>query len=84
VTPAPIKTAAPAKKSAAKESATAKKSPVKKTAKNSTSVAPAVVAKPVSAPAGAMRLAAYVTFDCRNLAGSFARTMPQPFFGPML
>jgi hypothetical protein len=89
VTPALTKTPASAKKSAAKETTAAKKSPVKKsTAKESVkerrSVAPAAIAKPASTPAGAMRLAAYVTFDCRNLAGSFARTMPQPFFGPML
>jgi hypothetical protein len=78
-TPALTKAASPAK-----ASAPGKKSPVKKIVKESTSVAPAVVAKPASAPASAMRSAAYVTFDCRNLAGSFARTMPQPFFGPML
>jgi hypothetical protein len=44
----------------------------------------AVVPEAVGNPENAIRLAAYVTFDCRNLAGSFARTVPQPFFGPIL
>jgi hypothetical protein len=58
--------------------------PAKKNARKQSAVAQPVVSAAVSDTGKAPPSAAYASFDYRHLAGSFVRSMPQPFFHPIL